>query len=387
MNCTATDAQGNSTSGAFTVSVVNLPPVVTTSGNVSVEATAPAGTPVTFSAVAVDTVDHRLTATCTPASGSPFPLGTTTVTCSATDSRGQVGTATLNVTVVDTTPPTLTLPGALTADATGTGAPVAFTVGASDNGNPSPAVSCTPAAGATFPVGTTPVTCTATDASGNAATGSFDVTVRDVTPPTLQLPADITNVAATSSAGAPVTFSATATDLVDGTVSPVCTPAAGSTFPVGTTPVVCTATDAAGNSASGTFTVTVLAQTGRDHDHDHDRDGRGRHTGRDDHDRDHHADRDRDDHGRSDADQDRDGHDRGRVDHDRDDHGRRGVGPDHDEHRGNDVRQKDDRDRHAGADRDGKAPHASKKRDNHDRDGQSNGRSGRDGGGRQEGGI
>jgi hypothetical protein len=39
---------------------------------------------------------------------------------------------------------------------------------------------CSPASGSTFPVGTTTVTCTATDASGNTATCSFTVSVFDI---------------------------------------------------------------------------------------------------------------------------------------------------------------------------------------------------------------
>src|SRR5262249_2481263 len=61
--------------------------------------------------------------------------------------------------------------------------------------------------------------------------------------------------------GAVVTFTATATDNVDGTDPVTCTPASGSTFPVGTTTVNCTATDAAGNYSSGSFKVTVNPAT------------------------------------------------------------------------------------------------------------------------------
>ena len=61
---------------------------------------------------------------------------------------------------------------------------------------------------------------------------------------------------ATSVNGAVVTHAATATDIVDGAVTPVCKPASGSTFALGSTSVTCTATDAHGNqSPPGTFTV------------------------------------------------------------------------------------------------------------------------------------
>ncbi len=64
-------------------------------------------------------------------------------------------------------------------------------------------------------------------------------------------------VEATGSSGAVVTFVATATDVVGVTVGPTCTPPSGSVFPLGMTTVSCSAWDAAGNTGSGSFTVTV----------------------------------------------------------------------------------------------------------------------------------
>lgn len=73
-------------------------------------------------------------------------------------------------------------------------------------------------------------------------------TLPDTTPPVIDPIADIT-VVATSAAGADVTFSPTATDNVDLSVTVICSPASGSTFPIGTTLVTANATDAAGNAA------------------------------------------------------------------------------------------------------------------------------------------
>jgi len=61
-----------------------------------------------------------------------------------------------------------------------------------------------------------------------------------------------------STAGAIVTFTATAVDDVDGPITPTCTPASGSFFPTGTTKVTCTATDSDGVTASAKFNVIVL---------------------------------------------------------------------------------------------------------------------------------
>jgi Tol biopolymer transport system component len=86
---------------------------------------------------------------------------------------------------------------------------------------------------------------------------SFDVTAVDTTPPVLHLPADLTTQA-TGNSQATVTYTATATDLVDGPVPVSCSPTSGSAFAAGTTMVTCSATDAHGNTATGSFTVSVV---------------------------------------------------------------------------------------------------------------------------------
>src|SRR5207302_159205 len=145
--------------------------------------------------------------------------------------------------------PTLMLPADVMAEATGPGgAVVHFSAGVTDDLDPAVTVSCSPPSGSLFPLGATAVTCTATDAAGNTATNSFMVTVQDTTPPTITVPTDMT-AEATSAAGASVSFTASATDLVDGTVSVTSSPASGSLFPQGATTVTVTTTDAHGNSA------------------------------------------------------------------------------------------------------------------------------------------
>jgi HYR domain len=79
----------------------------------------------------------------------------------------------------DLSPPTISGLSDVTTDATGpAGAEVRYTVSATDNVDPAPQLSCLPASGSAFPIGTTTVSCTATDDSGNSASGSFTVTVR-----------------------------------------------------------------------------------------------------------------------------------------------------------------------------------------------------------------
>jgi hypothetical protein len=161
----------------------------------------------------------------------------------------------------DITAPTVTVPADMTAEATGAGGAVvdfASQVSASDPDDQAGPVDCQPASGSTFPLGQTTVNCSSTDTHGNTGTASFHVTVQDTTAPNLTLP-PTQNANATSPAGAAVTFNPapSATDAVDGTVTVVCTPASGASFPNGDTTVHCHATDAHSNTANGQFTVHV----------------------------------------------------------------------------------------------------------------------------------
>jgi hypothetical protein len=120
------------------------------------------------------------------------------------------------------------------------------------------------APGATFPVGTTTVTYTAQDSSGNTTTASFTVKVADTTLPVFSgCPANIlTNTGAgRTTCDQVVTWTApTATDNCAVT-NVSSTYASGATFPVGTTTVTYTAKDASGNPSTCSFTVTVVDDT------------------------------------------------------------------------------------------------------------------------------
>jgi hypothetical protein len=247
VNCSATNDFGT-TSGSFpvfvsdvTVPVLSLPGDIVTTNPV-----------VSFTVTATDDLDPSPLVACSPASGSTFPAGDTIVRCSAADNLGNVAFGTFKVSVV-IGPPTLALPADITAEAiSGAGAVVTY-IATADEAAP---ISCNPASGSTFPLGTTTVNCSATNLLDQTTTGSFHVSVVDTTPPFLILPSDIT-APATSGSSASVTFTATATDLVDGIDTVTCTPASGSTFPIGTANVQCSATDLHGNTAHGSFNVTV----------------------------------------------------------------------------------------------------------------------------------
>ncbi|HTD82185.1 MAG TPA: FlgD immunoglobulin-like domain containing protein, partial [Gemmatimonadaceae bacterium] len=235
----AIDTNGTRTIGPATLLVVersaNGPPGLSLPEVVVVDATSSSGAYVTFDAGG---------ANCDHPSGSLFPIGSTTVTCSASNGFGTT-TGTFSVVVLSTTgPPILTLPEVVVTEATSaSGANVSFDAGGA---------SCDRASGSAFAMGTTTVTCSMTNSYGTS-TGTFLVVVTDTVLPALSLPSDITS-------GNPVVnYTATATDNIDGPIPVSCSPPSGSTFQAGATTVQCNATDTHANSAYGSFTVTIIS--------------------------------------------------------------------------------------------------------------------------------
>jgi hypothetical protein len=151
--------------------------------------------------------------------------------------------------------------------------PTAIDVGNPDAGAPAGvSVACDQRPNTTFKIGQTTVKCIASDPRGNNSSATFRVTVADTQAPVFSPFNDLT-LQATSASGAIVTYTPTATDQVDCSTSaagmppctpgadpcitPVCTPASGTTFAIGKTAVTCAATDRAGNRSQMTFVVTV----------------------------------------------------------------------------------------------------------------------------------
>src|SRR5262249_51566102 len=133
---------------------------------------------------------------------------------------------------------------------------VVFNVTATDNCGVDRIVSV-PVSGSPFPVGTTTVTSTATDVNGNTSACRFTVTVVDDQKPVIVCPAVRTVKAAEGLCTSNVVFNVTATDDC-GVANIVTVPTSGSAFPVGATIVTSTATDVNGNTATCSFTVTVV---------------------------------------------------------------------------------------------------------------------------------
>ena len=138
---------------------------------------------VTFTVTATDNCSATTTVS-TPPSGSTFPVGITTVTNTATDVSGNQSTCTFTVTVNDTELPVINCPGPITVNAPDgqCSSNVIFDFTATDNCSVTNRVSV-PASGSAFLIGTTMVTNTATDGSGNTRTCFFTVTVLDKTAP------------------------------------------------------------------------------------------------------------------------------------------------------------------------------------------------------------
>ncbi|HKY54665.1 MAG TPA: HYR domain-containing protein [Anaerolineales bacterium] len=270
VTCNATDQHGNTAiPTSFMVHVVDTTaPVIAPHADVFVAATSPAGAIVNYTSPATsDVVDGADVATCTPASGTQFPIGNTTVNCTATDSHGNDAVPTSFVVhVIDTDAPVIDGHLDVTVEATSAaGAVATYTSPGTTDAIDGPGVAtCSPSSGTFFAFGNTTVTCNATDSNGNMATPtSFVVHVVDTTAPVIASHADVT-VITSNSIGAIVSFTSPATsDAVDGAGMATCSPASGSFFVVGDTLVTCNATDAHSNAAQPvTFKVHVVYQPG-----------------------------------------------------------------------------------------------------------------------------
>jgi hypothetical protein len=131
--------------------------------------------------------DEGDTIQCTQIPSGPFDEGTTKVTLTCTDSEGESSSCTATVTVADQAPPDLACPADQTLECNdgNSGAIASFIATASDNCDGETAVTCVPASGSTFPLGTTAGVCSSSDDSGNTSRCSHNVTVVDTAPPTV----------------------------------------------------------------------------------------------------------------------------------------------------------------------------------------------------------
>jgi hypothetical protein len=267
---TANDGNGNTATCSFTVTLKDVtPPTITCPANVTIAAnTSCAGVVGAYApATLSDNCNANPTVTQSPASITALNGHNDfeTVTLTANDGNGNTASCTLTVTLKDVTAPSITCPANVTiaANANCSGAVGAYTPATlSDNCNPNPSV-------VQSPVASTPlnghndfgiVTLLASDGNGNSQLCTFTVTLKDVTPPTITCPANVTIAANASCSG------------VVGAYTPVsvgdncnANPTVTQSPPPGTAlnghndskTVTLTANDGNGNTTSCTFTVTL----------------------------------------------------------------------------------------------------------------------------------
>ena len=268
---TYTDAAGNTTTQNQTVIVTpdSTPPVpdLATLPTITGECTATAGI---HTMVGSQEVVEPPTATdnCSGANvvgTTTDPLtytgaGTYTVHWTYTDAAGNSSHQNQTVVVTDSVPPVINAPpdaGYTCPSEVPAASPSQAT--ATDNCGIAPTVTVSEtrsgAGSASSPL-VIRRTFTATDTGGNHASATQTITVIDNTPPTLNVPADITVGNDAGSCSAVVNFAVSATDNC-GTANVTTDIPSGTTFPKGTTTVTATATDAAGNQTTRQFHVTV----------------------------------------------------------------------------------------------------------------------------------
>ncbi len=175
---------------AYTTAV--SPPVTTCPANISVgtasgQCTQSVSFTVTATGVPAPVVECKIGSTVIT-SPHAFPIGTTTVTCTATNGIGSPATCSFTVTVVDNEPPTITCPGDIIVEGN-----IFGQCGATVNpGTPSASDNCSfSVAGVRsdakplsdpYPLGITTITWTAIDASTNLASCTQKITVTNPAP-------------------------------------------------------------------------------------------------------------------------------------------------------------------------------------------------------------
>lgn len=269
VSLTATDANGNTRVCSFIVTVQDeIAPSLTCQN-----ATYSIGTSGQVSVVQGDIVSSVLdncgtgvSVSFSPASFDCSNIGANNVIVTATDASGNSTTCTAVVTVVDQTAPTISCAANIVVnnDPGQCGAVVSFAAPTATDGCSAVTLVRTDnnqslVSGSLFPVGTTTVSYKAQDASGNASSCSFTVTVMDAEAPVITCPADISTPSAFGQTSVVVNYTMPSfTDNCSGAVmTQTAGIASGNVFPVGITTNSFTVTDVAGNSAVCSFDVIV----------------------------------------------------------------------------------------------------------------------------------
>ena len=253
---TAVDGSGNS---AITTQVVTI--VDTTKPGLSI----PQDQTVEASSLQETLVDigqagaHDITGISSIVHNAPdvFPLGSTLIAWTATDNHGNITTAYQTITVVDTTAPTIISPQDITSEATD---PILnyIELGELDASDSVGIESITNDKPITFPFGSTTVTWTVTDTSGNISQATQIITLVDTTSPDIFVPSNIVAEATSLSGNMIELGEATGYDAI-GIASITEHPTRF--FTLGETTIEWTVVDTSGNTVSATQTVTIVDTT------------------------------------------------------------------------------------------------------------------------------
>ncbi len=192
----------------------------------------------------------------------PFGLGLTAATLTVSDPSGESDTCSANVNVTDSTNPTIQPPADITVNNdTGDCGAIVVLVAPLTGDNCSVATVTRDYTGDFFPVGTTVVTWTVTDGSGNQSFVTQNVTVVDAEAPVLAVPANALAQECPVDTSTATMGVATATDncaVASVVNSDVSVAACGNTETITRT---WTATDSAGNVTTATQTIEVVDTT------------------------------------------------------------------------------------------------------------------------------
>lgn len=253
---TATDGAGNTATATQVVTIVdNTDPTIVAPAAVTANLT----TGCTATGIALGTpttADNCTVASVTNNAPTTYPIGTTIVTWTVTDGAGNTATATQLVTISDNTNPTITAPAAITATTNAGCTATGIVLGTPITADNCSVASVTNNAPTVFPIGTTTITWVVTDGAGNATTATQLVTITDAINPTITAPVAITVTtnSGCEASGIALGLPITADNCTVASVSNN----APATFPIGTTTVTWTVTDASGNTSTATQTVTVI---------------------------------------------------------------------------------------------------------------------------------
>jgi len=265
VNVMVMDANGNSSSASFTVTVLDtISPIISNAPQVfninpnanSCDAIVTWNPPVASDNCGVSTFTSNFSP------GATLPIGTSTVVYTATDADGNSSSLSFDITVSDQISPQISnVPNTITQanDPGQCGANVSWSLPQESDNCTVSSFTASHNPGDFFPVGSTTVTYTAIDAAGNQTSASFDVIVEDNELPVVStVPANDTvgQCFAAYNYNLPV-----ATDNCSGlSIQQISGLPSGNVFPIGITQNTFRISDAAGNDTVVGFTVVVIPQ-------------------------------------------------------------------------------------------------------------------------------